>query len=73
MYQRGPRTILKEIEDIKAGKWDAQIKSNLTGQEPAGEESPPVDERVFNVSRLIRPLDYFLTLCPADCACRFWR
>ncbi|KAJ3576166.1 hypothetical protein NP233_g577 [Leucocoprinus birnbaumii] len=34
------KTILKEIEDIKAGKWDAQLKDNL-GQGSTSQESVP--------------------------------
>lgn len=37
------RTILKEIEDIKAGKWDEQLKSQLTGHTPASQENLPAD------------------------------
>ncbi|KAF9453069.1 hypothetical protein P691DRAFT_771800 [Macrolepiota fuliginosa MF-IS2] len=34
------KAILKEIDDIKTGKWDARIKSGLTGQTAEEEHTP---------------------------------
>jgi hypothetical protein len=41
------RTILNEIEEIKAGKWDGQITSSLTSQTSATQEVP-VDTSVLS-------------------------
>ncbi|KXN89621.1 Bromodomain-containing protein 8 [Leucoagaricus sp. SymC.cos] len=38
------KTILKEIEDIKAGKWDEQIKANLTGQASSSPANAPAEQ-----------------------------
>ncbi|KAF5363793.1 hypothetical protein D9756_000418 [Leucocoprinus leucothites] len=37
------RTILKEIEDIKTGKWDEQLQSKVTGQASTNQESALAD------------------------------
>lgn len=44
----GRRAILKEIEEIKAGKWDARIRSSLTGQ-PADGQHPPAKSEVLRI------------------------
>lgn len=49
------RTILKEIEDIKAGKWEEQLKSQLTGQPSASQENLPADTVSLHFGPCLQP------------------
>jgi len=48
------RTILKEIEEIKAGKWDEQLNSQLTGQPSAGQENLPAITVSFHLGAYLQ-------------------
>ena len=49
-----PRTILREIEDIKAGKWDKQLEFQLTGQVSVSQESLPAATVSFHFDSCLR-------------------
>ncbi|KAL9712902.1 hypothetical protein Ac2012v2_004142 [Leucoagaricus gongylophorus] len=48
------KTILREIEDIKAGKWDKQLEFQLTGKVSASQESLPAATVSFHSDSCLR-------------------
>ena|ERR1700730_8932931 len=53
------RTLVKEIDEIRAGKWDDRIRAKLSGQplatEGSGWQSTPADSRIGTSAEVQSP------------------